>query len=331
MKRELRRAAALAVLTMGAMAPAAHAQAPTPCNGLIKDDPQGDNTTYLLGNDTSIPSEANGDMLGVFINRTEAKTTFNLQLLEVNKTIPAGAESLVYRIFYTSGGTSRYLETGVGLTGGDPYFEYGTFETTFTKEGDATGMWHEGANGVISIDIPAEAGGTAKWTETYMWPGYGRGAILTPTDYIPDGGEGGSRISWNGNPCPTGAGLTPPPPMTAPTPGAPQNPQPGRPAVAQGPLKVTVRPTSLKAKKVKKARKLALKLETKEQLTNVVVTLKKGAKKLGTGKLASLTNISKLNLKLKKKGLKKGAYALQITAKRADGSTGAVTLKLRVK
>jgi hypothetical protein len=52
---------------------------------------------------------------------------------------------------------------------------------------------------------------------------------------------------------------------------------------------------------------------------------------MGSARIASLTNISKFSLKLKKKGLKKGAYSLLVKGTRADGSSGAVTLKLRVK
>lgn len=327
--------AASAALASPALAQAP-AQKPAPCAGFAKEDPAGDNSTYLLGNDTGFASEANGDLLGVFFNRTAQRTTINLVVAQVNRVVPPGANALAYRIFYTAGGTSRYLETGITATNPEPYFEYGTFETSFVQEGETPGMWYDGDSGVISIEIPAAAGGApgVKFSDMYMWPGYLRGGIYTLTDYIPDGGESGTRMTWNGAMCPEGsAPVTPPSDSgTAPAPEpAPTNPNPGAPAQAQGPLAVSVKPSTLKAKKVKKARKLALKMETKEQLKDVVVTLLKGRKALGAGKLGSLTNISKLTLKLKKKGLKKGSYSLAVNAKRADGSTGTALLKLKVR
>lgn len=328
---------------VGALTATASAQAPankpTPCAGVAKGDPAGDNSTYLLGNDTGFASEANGDLLGVFFNRTATRTTINLTVAEVNRVVPPGSTSLAYRVFYTVGGDSRYLETGITTANPEPYFEYGLFEGGFTQEGETPGKWHEGPNGVIEIEIPQVAGGKVgtKFSEMYMWPGYLRGGIFTITDYIPDGGESGTRMTWNGASCPEGAAPaqpgSDPAPAPAPVPGSPpsSNPNPGAPAQAQGPLVVSVSPSTLKAKKVKRAKKLALKMETKEQLKDVVVTLKKGTKTLGAGKLATLTNISKLTLKLKKKGLKKGSYVLAVSAKRPDGSTGSTTLSLKVK
>ena len=321
---------ATALLGSPAGAQAPPGEKPVPCNGFAKEDPAGDNSTYVLNNDVGAPSEANGDLLGVFFNRTAERTTINLVVAQVNKVIPPGSSSLAYRVFYTAGGTSRYLETGITAANPEPYFEYGTFETTFAQEGEMPGAWYEGDKGVISMEIPAAAGGSVgtKFSDMYMWPGYLRGGIFTITDYIPDGGESGTRMTWNGASCPSGSGAPAPAPGNPLVP-SPANPNPGAPAQATGPLAVSAKPTTVKGKKVKK--KLVLSMETREQLTDVVVTLKKGAKALGTGKLAKLTNRSKLTLKLSKKGLKKGSYALAVTAKRADGSAGAATLKLRVK
>ncbi len=325
-------AAVVAVAAAAAGAAPAHAQAPTPCTTIIKSDPSGDQTTYVVGQDAGQASEPDGDITGIFINRTPEKTTLHLVVANVAKKVPDAADSLVYRIFYTANGTSRYIESGVRVTGSEPYYDFGTFEGRLVSEGDTTGAWTEGPNGVISIDVPAEAGGAmgVKFSEMYGFASYGRGAIVTPTDYIPDGGNTGSRMAWNGLPCPAGGAPAAPAPATP----AAVNPNAGgeaRPAAAQGPLVVSVRPASLKAKKVKKARKLKLALDAREQLKNVSVTLKKGKKSMGAARIASLTNISKFSLKLKKKGLKKGAYSLLVKGTRADGSSGAVTLKLRVK
>lgn len=88
-------------------------------------------------------------------------------------------------------------------------------------------------------------------------------------------------------------------------------------------------PTKLKAKK--KAKSVTFKLASREDLTSVAATLKKGSKKAGSGKLATLAANTTAKLKVKLKGLKKGSYKLGLTAKRANNTTGKLTVKIKVK
>ena len=327
-----RSALALAAASAVALvsAPAALAQAPTPCTP-VTSDPTGDQSYGLAGNQSGIPAAETVDITGLYFHRAAGgKTTANAVIANLSKTVPAGSAGLVYRFFYTAAGTDYFLEVDVA-TDGTVSYTYGHIETTLVSDGDSTGQFIEGPNGVVSIEIPATHGGKSgvKFSDAYLLTAYSMGAFISSTDFAPDGD---GRIAWNGNEC--GGTAPAPTPGTTPAPTPPPSSGPAaapKPAAAQGPLQVSIRPAAIKARKLKKTRKLALNVSSKEQLTNVVFTLKKGKASVGSGKLAQLANAGKVTLKLKKKGLKKGAYALVVTARRADGSTGTVTLKFRVR
>ena len=324
----------LAAVTTGALAlaPAAHAQAPVPCTPVTA-DPAGDQSYGLAGNQSGIPAAETVDVTGLYFHRAAGgKTTANAVISNLSKTVPPESQGLVYRFFFTAAGTEYWAEVDVETDGAITY-SYGHFDTTLVSDGESSGQFIEGPNGVVSIEIPATHGGKSgvKFSEAYLLTAYSMGAFISSTDFAPDGD---GRVSWNGNEC-GGAAPAPAPggsptPAPAPAPGSTPPPAP-KPAASTGPLQVTAKPTAIKAKKLKRLRKLALTLSSKEQLTNVVVTLKKGSKAISSGKLATLSGKGKLTLKLSKKGLKKGAYSLLVTAQRADGTTGTVTLKLKVR
>jgi hypothetical protein len=104
------------------------------------------------------------------------------------------------------------------------------------------------------------------------------------------------------------------------------------PVAATGPLALTVKPTSLKARSAKKgakAKKTTFSLTAREELTDVVAKLKRGAKILGTARVAKLTTTGKVSFKLK--SLKKGKYTLGFSAKRSDGSTGKLDVAITAR
>ncbi|MFP5371960.1 MAG: hypothetical protein ACLGI3_14600, partial [Actinomycetes bacterium] len=171
-----------------------------------------------------------------------------------------------------------------------------------------------------------------KWSEASLFTAYVRGGVNTQTDEAPDAG---GVFSSNGASCPGGAAAPPPAPApTDPAPTAPAPPSGGPTAPAtqpSGALRISVAPTTLKARKVKRARRIAFNLRPSESMSSLVITFKKGSKRLGTAKLAQLQGAKKVALKLRKKGLKKGRYTLAITGKRPDGSTAAAKFVIRVK
>ena len=117
-------------------------------------------------------------------------------------------------------------------------------------------------------------------------------------------------------------------PAPAPAPPAPggqpqPQPQPGPEPAATLSLKTK----KASAKKVKKALKLSI--GSTKPVTDVRASLKKGAKVLGTAKLASMGTSATLKLKLKK-ALKKGAYTVEIAAN-DGGRTVGLKAKLTLK
>ena len=67
------------------------------------------------------------------------------------------------------------------------------------------------------------------------------------------------------------------------------------------------------AKKAAKRRSLALKVSSTQEISNLVVHLKKGSKVLGSGRLASLNGKRTLKLRLKSRRLKAGKYTIAAT------------------
>lgn len=325
--------AALAAIAM--MAPGAQAQAPAkpvPCGPYLAEDPKGDAFVGFLGlAQTPVPAGANTDFTALFVRADAGKVTVNMQVADLSKTVPPDASAIVYRMFLDVGDAGNFVQARINPTG-DPVYTYGhTGETGIVTDGNAKGALFEGPDGVIQIEVPASHGGKpgTKWEDIYLFSAYVRGAVNTQTDQIPDGDD---RKTWNGTSCPEG-GTTPEPPANVPTPpGQPpatppaNNPGSGSGA-ATGPLRIIVTPRKLKAKKVK--RSVAFKLNSEEELTNVTATFAKGRKKVGSGKLAKLAGPGKLTVRIKRK-LKKGTYKLKFAGRRADGSTGRLTVTIKV-
>jgi hypothetical protein len=325
-------ACAVVAAPIGAQQPAK----PAPCNGMFVSDPAGDQKYYVLGNQTPAAGPENGDQLGLFMNRTGSKTQAAMVIANLSKKIPEGSDSIVYRIFYDLGDVTHYLEASIFVIAPEEVrFSYGRLTTTLTEDGETPGKFVEGEQGVIQWDVPAAAGGKSgdKWDNVYSFASFGRGAIVTPSDYAPDSGSTGEGPTWSGAQCPSAGspagpgdgGATTPPPGTTPPP-APD----GETTKAKA-FQVKVTPLSFKAKKVKKAKKLSFSVTTGERVTDLALTLKKGSKSLGSAKLVTLEGSGRLGVKLAKKGLKKGSYTLVLTAKRSDGSPATVDYSVRVK
>ena len=119
-----------------------------------------------------------------------------------------------------------------------------------------------------------------------------------------------------------------PAPGPAPQPQPQPQPQPGQGQPPASPsATVSVVTKKLSARKTRKKAKLAI--SSSGPVQNVVVTLRKGKKVLGTGKLAQLNGRANVGLKLKKK-LKKGRYTVGIAAKdngRPIGASAPLTVK----
>ena len=335
-----RRAGAAALAAALLAAPAAlAADKPVPCNGKpLGTDPAGDAFVGFVGLvESPVPAGPNTDFTSVFINSADGKVTVNYSIADLSTTVPPDATSIGYRMNYEVGAVTNYLQVSIDSAGTVAY-SYGHSETSgLVKDGDTTGALFEGKEGVMSIVVPPTHGGKtgAKMAGIDIFSAYVRGRVNTQTDQMPDGD---AELAYNGAECPKGAT---PPPASPPSGGGSDGgsgssgggstppPSSPPPASATAPLKVTATPTKLKLKKIKKAKKATFSLSSSEELTNVAVAFQKGSKTIGSKRLAKLSSKAKVALKLKGK-LKKGAYRLVVTGRRADGSTGSVVIKIRV-
>jgi hypothetical protein len=323
------------VLACAAAAPAAAADKPVPCGGTVITDPAGDAKVGFIGLvESPVPGGANTDYTSLFLRTDGNKTTLNLQVVELTTAMPPDATAISYRLNYAFGEQTNYVQAVIA-SGGATTFTYGHSETSgLVKDGDTKGTLFEGKDGVISIDLPASHGGKAgsKLVGANAFSAYVRGAVNTQTD---DTGDDVDMTvpTCSGAEAPAAespAGAVPEAPQ--PQPGQPQagQPQAEQPQAAKE-FKLTAAPGAFKAKKVKKAKALSFTLSASEELTGVTAQFKKGSKVLGKGTLAKLGGSGKLAVKLAKKGLKKGKYALVVSGRRADGSTGSATITIAVK
>lgn len=108
---------------------------------------------------------------------------------------------------------------------------------------------------------------------------------------------------------------------TTPAPTAPAS----QPAPAAAPT-ITVKPGRLSARRAK--RKLTIGLSSDGRVSGLVATLKKGSKKVGRGKLATLDGPGKIALKVKR--LRKGRYTFRIAGKSDAGNVVATQVKLKI-
>ena len=118
----------------------------------------------------------------------------------------------------------------------------------------------------------------------------------------------------------------------APAPGTPTGPtqQPG-PSQGQEPLpKLTAKAGKASAKKLAKARKLAVKLTTSAPLTKLAAVMSKGKKTVGKGSLASLASKGTLSLKLPSRKLKPGKYQITVQGQDRQGRTVTATTSVKV-
>jgi hypothetical protein len=309
----LRAAVLAAALALVAIPSAGAADKPAPCPGQkVVSDPTGDAFLGLAGLVTTpVPADPSVDLTKFWFYRdSEGTTTANVSVANLTPGAPLPSNGLVYRFFYTAKAVDHFLEVDIAADGSASYV-YGHIDTTLTVDGDTTGSLTPGPDGVVSIKIPSAAGGAEgiKFSGAYVISAYDLVAVISAADFAPDGGST-SPTAWDGATCGGAVGGS----------------------AANIDLQVTVRPTSVKARAAKKgakAKKTTFTLTSTEQLTDVVAKLKKGKKVLGTAKLKILAGTGKVSFKLK--SLKKGKYLLALTAKRADGTNGSLTVKVTAR
>lgn len=331
---------ALLVLAVLAVAIPVAAQAPAkpaPCAGLTATDAIGDQAIYVPGINqrTELDAPVQTDITGVFFNAEATRMTANLRLTELTKTVPPPFSGLRYTLYYKVGGKGYYVRA---IQSGDRVtYTYGTDEGSqaLTELGEVPGSFHEGLDGVVQWVLPASTTGRPGQSFT----GWAATSVLfqgpngSPADYIPDGSsaEDGPRFSYRGERCPAGPSqptTTPTSPGPAPTATPTPSPTPGSSDVL---LRVRVSPTLLKLRKVRRASKIAFRLDCEESVTRVTIELRGGSRMLARTRLKSLSGTRNLTMRLKRRGLKKGNYVMVFRAKRSDGSQTGVSHRIKVR
>ena len=331
-------AAVAAAAVLAAPAPALAAK-PAPCGPMAVTDPAGDQQLHVpqVGFPLGQEAAALTDMTGLFLRGDGTKVTAGLVISDLSKAVPDEAAAIRWTLYYTVGEQAYFARVVLWADGEIEYY-YGTEGTTLERLGDMKGEFHEGKDGVIAFVIPANGGGKpgSKLTVANVIAAYQfEGGQGSSADFMPDEGEFEATVPAceAGSTPPPGDGGTTPPPGTEPNPQP--NPQPSPPSsnpqpAPQADFRVSVKPTTLRAKKLKRGKAIAFTLKSRETVTGVTGTLLKGKKSLGKGKLARLAGTGKLKVKPKGK-LKKGRYTLVISGKRPDGSTGTIAVPIRVR
>ena len=321
-------ASLLAAALAAAVAVAAPAGAADPiptfdgCGKAVK-DPAGDATEQA----GDAPDQV--DLTGAFVNADQ--NTINLIVKNLDGTVPPPYSSITYDATYDTSAGSLFVRAFLDFTG-SVVFEYGHLDSStplkrYQRDGATDGKLFTGANGVVQIKVPAEAGGkpgtvlkgltaeTQTGEATFV-----PGAAPTPSRGISISSDTSGLGSVPLGPCAPG---TTPAPTTTPAPGS--SPAPGTQSQQTGgPL-----PVKLVSKSVKHAKTVKIKVKSSEALTDLGARISKGAKVFGTGKLAKLNGAGTFKIKAKK--LKKGTYKLDLAGTDSSGARRVASYKLKVK
>lgn len=296
----------------GAPAGAQSTAKPVPsCIGTAVEDPAGDQGVTFAGLPFPvIQAGPNSDITKIFLtyDASAGISYLNVQVSELTKSVPAGASDLDWYVTYTLDGADRFVVAKL-VPDGTVSYSQGSAATTLSEEGDTTGAFYEGKDGVVSIAVPNAAEG-AKLTAV---GGFSATALdlvavsaLPHADDSPDDGVGtGEATVQNCTPAGGGGG-----------------------GGGVDPVTIVVRGSGPKAKSASKSKSASFRLTSSGTVNGLKAKLKKGKSTVGTGKLATLNGKGTIKLKLKKK-VKKGSYTLQLTGNDANGQP--VSYKLKVK
>lgn len=276
---------------------------------------------------------ANLDITGFWFNHAGGKTTANLRIANLDRSMPSDATGVNWYVLWSVDDVQHFVQAQIELGISDePTFSYGTVEETpngtlRSGAGDTPGQFIEGEEGVISMEIPADVGGSSgsQLKATLADTQYSIGIPGVVSSLQPVDEAAGKPYTVNA--CEAG-GAGPAPTPVDPSP----KPAPTGREVAAGQLDAAVSTKVPRAKKVKKS--LTMRLTSKAGITDVDAALFKGAisKKqvVAKGKLASAKGAAKLKLKVSRK-IKKGSYTLYLVGKNADGKVADKSFKLKFK
>jgi hypothetical protein len=363
--RLLLRLGLVAALVVPVAAARAADPKPEPCAGIFTTDPA-DDAVYSPGGSADVvggledkaPDQL--EVLNTFLNYKagadgKKALTINITIKNLTRDVPTGLSSTGgnwYYGYFLYKDRVRYVRAA-NTGSGDITYAYGYVTSSthggdqaggvYQKEGDTTGSFSEGPNGVVSIVIPEAIGGKAGETlgsvggsaETIEgqddFVGVNHQADTAPDKYsITDPaadlpGYTVAECSGSGAPAPTpapGGGTT-----TPPTSGGGTTP----PAAGPEALPFKAASSLGSAKKAKKKKSLSFKVTAGKAITNLKLALKpaKGGVAVGSATIKSL-KAGTSTIKLKVKKLKAGKYVLAANGT-VDGKTMGTTQAVTVK
>jgi hypothetical protein len=345
-----------ALVAAVAVAPPAQAAdpAPAPCADTLYTDPVGDQLQDPVGfGEPDFPTvekgQDNTDIKSVFLNyATDADgkqvLTANLKIANLTKEIPDVASGgIYYYLSYNLGDVPSFVSarlTSSGIT-----YNYGHLATippdpapiglftAYTVDGQTTGSFVEGADGVVSIVVPEAAGGKA---------GESLGAAVATVDLVQIDDEKGYQSHADSAPddsdtakdvtvtaCPATGGTTVTSPVTEVVTATVETTTTTAPAAA------TLTTLPFKAASVlgsaKKAAKkgLAFKVTTTSAISGLVLQLKSRGKTVAKLKVASLKQGTS-TLRMKARKLKAGSYKL-VASGTVDGQALTTSQAVKVR
>jgi methionine-rich copper-binding protein CopC len=322
---------------------------PTSCAGLNFTDPAGDQQLSVTVLTPPGPLESghktpdNTDILAGFFRYAPDASgknvlTANIQVANLDNAIDQGSSGSTWYYYFDLGDATLQVSASLDGAGNWSYGygnlggEEGPGNNTI---GDTTGAVYPGKDGIISIVVPAAAMGIdgktlsspyASSRVAYRAPN-GSGAVPTADD----GPDNQAGKTFKVVPCAEAGETTP----VSTLPSVPVvTPDLGTAPVGPATLNLKVTAPKLSARKLRKTRSFAVRLQAGEQLSGLAAKLRKGSRTVGSGKLAGVApGAGKLRVKLSRsaaKKLKKGTYTLAFSATKVDGRTASGTVAIRV-
>lgn len=240
--------------------------------------------------------------------------TTNLVVAKLDKTVDAGMHGASWYFLWDNDGTTQF--TRVDLIDGAITYQYGHQEPQgLTVDGTTRGRFIEGEMGVVEVVVPGAMGVSGKLLGAPEGQGrirYGTAALNNSA--VVDGTAGGNDFQANVCTADSAGGGASGPDVAPRTPPAP-------------PLGVKVLSRSAKVAK----RAVAVKLQSSGTVTALKARLLKGKATVATGSLMKLAGKGTLKLKLRKKSLRKGSYALTISGRNSSGQSATVNAPLRIR
>lgn len=159
------------------------------CAGLAFTDPRGDQVDDPLGLGLGSQGPANVDVTGGFFRSDGGVVTANIQIADLTMDVPEAATGVSYYMYYSVGDALRFVSAE--SDGETVAYSFGRLDPAsglFTTEGETRGRLFPGPDGVVQVEVPPPAGGSAGTTlaSPYAESDSQTFLLVSPADQAPD-------------------------------------------------------------------------------------------------------------------------------------------------